>query len=84
MAVIGWPQDVGEKQQVTCVVCRETISPSCAAVGLADKNGHQAFACNRHFMSGSFIVGWADFVAQEYAPLQQLTDNNSDEWPSIY
>lgn len=83
MAVIGWPQDLRPEPCIICTICHQIVSPHEAAAGLIARDGSQAFACNRHFLSGNYIVGWADFVAQEYGPLQQLMDNNSDEWSSV-
>lgn len=66
MAIVSWPDDVGHRRPVLCVVCKEVKPFSELTAGWCDTEGCQEFACDEHFRSSEqFIVGWADFMSAE-------------------
>lgn len=66
MAIVSWPDDVGTRQSVLCVVCKEIKPLSNLTAGWRDAGGGQVFACDEHFRSSEqFIVGWTDFMSAE-------------------
>jgi len=82
MAIVAWPDDVSLSQTVVCITCAQDISLTDATAGLKDIDDNQAFACNRHFLSGTLLIrGWAAFSAEQRQGYKPKDVNNG---PVIY
>lgn len=77
MSIIQFPEGKTSKEEVSCAICRRSISLEMATAGLCDVAGELMFACNGHFWNGGqLIVGWTNFLSQQ----RQQMLRRGEEW----